>query len=209
MKKIAYFVSISATIYAIATIITAIGLLSFGIYKLYESNESKDDRRETKSWLKYHNYISPKIDSLIEVNPQLAIKNIDRLIDKYPDIYFLELQKGLAYYNIDSLELAIIEFKKSMTKSGNEYPIALGYIGRTLAKLERYEEAIEVFNKAVKENSVYIIDIAQVYEMKKEFKSAIKSYEFRLRILEKDNDEFYKSEMEQLKKKIDKLKKEK
>ena len=163
MKKFANFISILATISAISTVIAAVGLLGFGIYKLYESNESKEERTEVKRSLFYHNEIAPKIDSLIYANPQLAIKAIDKLINEYPEIYFLEMQKGIAYYQIDSLNLAIKELKISMNKSGYEFPIALGYIGKTLVKQKKFDEAIVEFKKAENQNSKYTLDIAETY----------------------------------------------
>ena len=103
------------------------------------------------------------------------------------------------------MEIAIKQFRKSMSKSGHEFPTALGHIGWTLVELERYDEAIVEFKKAAKQNSVYILDIAQVYELRNDFVNAQKYYELRLGVLEKDNDPYYKNEIEELKIKIEKL----
>lgn len=202
-KKIVYYISLIFLIGIAINIIFGIGAFGYGFSKLFESNEESE---KAKSSLHYHNDIAPKIDSLIEVNPQLAIKTIDKLIKEYPDIYFLELQKGIAYYKIDSLKLAIKEFEKSMNKSSNEYPRALGYIGWTLFKLEQFEEAIVKFEEAAKQNPIYILDIAEVYEMKKDWNSAVKYYQIRLDQIKSENDSYYDDEINELKTKIQELK---
>ncbi|MBG7612815.1 hypothetical protein IU405_11215 [Polaribacter sp. BAL334] len=206
MKKFANFISILATISAITTVIAAVGLLGFGIYNLYESNESKEERTQVKRSLFYHNEIAPKIDSLIYANPQLAIKAIDKLIYEYPEIYFLEMQKGIAYYQIDSLNLAIKEFKISMNKSGYEFPTALGYIGKTLVKQKKFDEAIVEFKKAENQNSKYTLDIAETYELRGDVENAIKYYEKRINAIK--SVEFYKEQVDLIRQRVEKLKEE-
>tara|TARA_B100000949_G_scaffold204681_1_gene194411 strand:- start:458 stop:1066 length:609 start_codon:yes stop_codon:yes gene_type:complete len=172
-------------------------LIAFGInyiasigLDIWFLNDHFDDKKEKLSsnftqeeleakW-KYNNYYEPKIDSLLETNPVIAIKYIDKLIKVYPKEYFLELSKGLAYYKIDSLELAIIEFRESMRKSGDEYPKALGYIGWTLSDLGRYDEAVFELKKAAKVNYDYNLDIAMVYEESGNLDSALYYYEKKL-----------------------------
>ena len=206
MKKLANLISKLASFYAIAIVITAIGLLCFGIYKLYESNESKDERREVKRSLFYHNEIAPKIDSLIYANPELAIKAIDKLINEYPKIHFLEIQKGVAYYQIDSFNLAIKEFKYSMKKVGYEFPKAQAYIGKALVKQKRFDEAIVEFKKAENQNSKYTVEIAETYELKGNLENAIKYYEKRINYIK--SKEFYKEEVALIKQRVERLKKE-
>ncbi|MFN0728573.1 tetratricopeptide repeat protein [Polaribacter gochangensis] len=203
-KKIVYFISLVFVIIIAVNIVSAVGVNIWALFKWQENDKIHESNLENQ---KYEDYFEPKIDSLIEIDPKNAIKYINKVIIKYPEIYFLELKKGIAYYKIDSMEIAIKQFRKSMSKSGHEFPTALGHIGWTLVELERYDEAIVEFKKAAKQNSVYILDIAQVYELRNDFVNAQKYYELRLGVLEKDNDPYYKNEIEELKIKIEKLKK--
>ena len=137
--------------------IATIGVNIWGFNNIQQTNERYKQfeipYEEYVAQQQYDEYYQPKIDSLLEANPKAAINYIDKVISKYPKEYFLELQKGVAYYKIDSFETANNQFKKSIDKKGREFPRAQGYFGWALAELGRYDEAIVELKKAAEVNS--------------------------------------------------------
>ena len=203
-KKLVYYIAIAFLVIVSINLLMGLFGVGYGVTKLFESNENSEI---VNSELNYHNDISPKIDSLIQVNPRLAIQNIDKFIKEYPTIYFLELQKGMAYYQLDSFELAIREFEKSMTKSGYEYPRALGYIGWTLIETGKFEEGIERLIKAAEQNSDYVRDIALAYYEQEDWENAILYYEKRLDYMTSQKDPYFRNEIKEVNRILTDLKK--
>ncbi|MBC72475.1 MAG: hypothetical protein CMH47_09410 [Muricauda sp.] len=180
-KKYIYYIAI---LFLAAFVLNSIGLFGLGFWGMSKQNEREAERRRNQipqeEWVaeqRYTDYYEPKIDSFLQANPSQAISYIDKVLKKYPEKDFLYIYKGMGFYKIDSFELAHKEFKKAMAKAGYESPAALGYSGWALAKMERYDEAISEFKKAVKTNSNYEYDLALVYEMKGDFQNAINYYE--------------------------------
>ncbi|EDM44611.1 hypothetical protein SCB49_13605 [unidentified eubacterium SCB49] len=191
--------------------IASVGVNIWGLNELQQINDRYEQSdisyEEYVAQQHYDEYYQPKIDSLLEANPKAAINYIDKVISKYPKEYFLELQKGVAYYKIDSFETANIQFKKSMDKNGREFPRALGYSGWALAELGRYDEAIIELKKAAEVNSDYIVDMAMVYEMKNDIPNAIKYYQLEIENMKNLNALRYYKDIEYLTKKVAELKK--
>ncbi|QAA82086.1 hypothetical protein EI546_10295 [Aequorivita sp. H23M31] len=209
-RKIVYII---ALVFLVAIGKNFIGLIGVNIWGY---NEIWQNKRSHQSDVPYEDYLAaeqyqycyqPKIDSLLEVNPKLAIQYIDKVMAIYPDEYFLELYQGIGYYKIDSFEIAYKKFQKSMKKNGKEYPRALQYSGWALVKLEMYDEALLEFRKASEYHSDYNFDMATVFELKKDLPNAIKYYRKEIEHLKKINALAYYKEITQLEKKIANLKK--
>ncbi|MDO1514580.1 tetratricopeptide repeat protein [Maribacter confluentis] len=190
-KKYVYYIVI---IFLIGIGLNYLGIFGLGIASMSEQHEREKRRKANQipqeQWVaeeQYTNFHEPKIDSLLKTNPSQAIIYIDQIIRKYPKKDFLNIYKGTGLYKLDSFELAHQEFKKAMEKAGYEYPTALGNSGWALAKMERYDEAIAEFKKAIKDNTDYIYDLALVYEMKGDFKSAIELYQEEIKRIETKN----------------------
>ena len=212
-RKYIYIIAVIFLIGFGINYIATIGINIWGFNKIQQTNERYKQfeipYEEYVAQQQYDEYYRPKIDSLLEVNPKAAIKYIDKVISKYPKEYFLELQKGVAYYKLDSFEIANEQFKKSMDKNGREFPRAQGYSGWALAELGRYDEAIVELKKAAEVNSDYIFDIATVYEMKNDIPNAIKYYEIEIENMKKYNALKYYKDIEELTKKVAELKNKK
>lgn len=180
-REHAYYMAAFLLIVIAINFIGAVGIEICGTIERNKINKEYKKYRVPNEVLiarqKYEQYYEPKIDSLLDSDPIKAIDFINHTIDLYPEKYILELYKGVAYYNIDSLNIALSQFKKSMEKGNYEFSRALGYSGWTLAELGRYDEAIEELNKAASINSDYYYDIASVYEMSGDSLNAIKYYE--------------------------------
>ncbi|WP_298507101.1 tetratricopeptide repeat protein [uncultured Maribacter sp.] len=188
-KKYVYYIVI---IFLIGIGLNYAGIFGIGIWAASEQSERDKKRKENqvplKHWIaeeQYTNYYKPKIDSLLSVNPSQAIKYIDRIIEKYPEKDFLNIYKGTGLYKLDSFKLAHREFKIAMEKAGYEYPTALGNSGWALAKMEKYDEAILEFKKAIESNGDYELDLAEIYELKGDFKKAIQCYKNKIHEIEK------------------------
>lgn len=157
----------------------------WGLSNIFEREEKyKQYQLTEEEWIakeRYENYYEPKIDSLLDTNPELAISFIDKTLKKYPNEYFLHVYKGIGLYAIDSFKLADLEFKKSMKIGGHEFPKALAYSGFALAELKNYEEAIVQLKKAADSNSDYNYDLGQVYELNENFSKAVKCYNFEIK----------------------------
>lgn len=181
MKK--KYISYVVILFLIGIALNYLGIFGLGIWGMSEQIERDKTYRENEvpleEWManeRYENLHRPKIDSLLKVNPSGAIDYVDTIMPDYPKEDFLHIYKGMGFYNLDSFELAHQEFEKAMEKSGYEYPTALGNSGWALAKMERYDEAIAQFKKAIQTNSGYEYDLAQVHEMMGDFKKAIAFY---------------------------------
>ena len=196
----------------IINFIGGIGVNIWGLSKIFERN--KKDSTSEKSYDEYiaeerlMYYYKPKVDSLINTDPRKAITYVDRLLIEYPNEYYLTLQKGLAYYEIDSLESALKYFEKSIEYNGREYPRALEYIGWTLAEQKKYDQAILKLKKAAKTNDSYNLDIAQLYELKEDKLIALQYYKKVLKSWEDSNMKFqWWKKIAELKEKIAELEK--
>ncbi|MEM9649903.1 MAG: tetratricopeptide repeat protein [Bacteroidota bacterium] len=181
MKK--KYISYVVILILIGIALNYLGIFGLGIWGMSEQIE-RDKRyrgnevplEELMANERYENLHKSTIDSLLKANPNEAIAYIDAIMPDYPEEDFLHIYKGKGFYSLDSFELAHGEFKKAMRKSGYEYPTALGNSGWALAKMERYDEAIAQFKKAIQTNSGYEYDLAQVYEMMGDFEKAITFY---------------------------------
>lgn len=190
-KKYVYYIVI---IFLVGIGLNYMGIFGLGIWAASEQNERDKKRKENQvpleDWIaeeQYTNYYKPKIDSLLNVNPSQAINYIDQIIKKYPEKHFLNIYKGTGLYKLDSFELAHREFKIAIEKAGYEYPTALGNSGWALARMQKYDEAIVEFKKAIKDNTDYEYDLAQVYEMKGDFQKAIDYYVKEIADTEKED----------------------
>ena len=188
-RKYIYYIAI---LFIVAFALNYIGLFGLGFLGMSKQNEREAERSRhqipQEEWIaeqRYTDYYKPKIDSLLQVDPSQAISYIDKVLKKYPEKDFLYIYKGMGFYKIDSFKLAYKEFKKGMVKAGYESPAALGYSGWALAKMERYDDAISEFEKAIKTNTSYEYDLALVYEMKGDFQNAINYYEKEINETEK------------------------
>ena len=210
-KKYVYILTLGILIVIGINFIGVIGVNIWGYNEIWQNNKhSKQFEIPYEEYLKeeqYQHYYRPKIDSLLEINPKMAIPFIEKVIEKYPSEYFLELYQGIGYYKIDSFEIAYNKFQKSMEKNGKEFPRALEYSGWALIKLERYDEALMEFNKASEYNSEFNFAIATVYELKEDFPNAIKYYRKEIEYLKKINALAYYKDIAELEKKIADLKK--
>ena len=192
MKK--KYVYIIAIIFLVGIGLNYLGVFGLGIWGMSEQSEREKRYRGNEipqeEWIaeeRYKNYYEPKVDSFLKANPSQAIIYIDQIIKKYPEKNFLNIYKGMGLYRLDSFELAHKEFKKAMKKAGYEYPTALGNSGWALAKMKRYDEAIYEFKKAIKDNSDYVYDLAEVYEIKGDFRNAIELYQKEIEKIETRN----------------------
>lgn len=79
-----------------------------------------------------------------------AIKYYDLILDIYPDNHFASYGKAKAHYYIGEYEDALEYFKKSIISGSNidNYPV-YEWIGHTLNCLERFDEAIWHYQKAI------------------------------------------------------------
>ena len=138
---------------------------------------------------KYRYVLSLKIDSLIYANnPGKALIYIDSILPNYKAEKHIHFQKGLSLTMIDSFELAIVSFDEALKLNHGTFLRALHYKYVCLLELERYDEALEVLQKAVKVNSDYKIEIAEVYELKKDYQSSLEYYKMMLDEWEKDEN---------------------
>ena len=205
-------IAIIFTAVILISIISAIGVNIWGFSKQieYDRKNSKTDQeiKEIVNKNKYDNYYEPIIDSLVYVNPKNALNYINKVIKLYPKESELEFYKGMAYYKIDSFNLAIVSFKKSMEMRGYNSPRNLNSIGWSYFYLENYEESLNYLKKASETNESYIYDIALFYELQEDYKNAIKYYKIVLKNMENSNMRinWYK-EISELQSKISKLEK--
>jgi tetratricopeptide (TPR) repeat protein len=190
-KKIVRNIAIILTVGIIISIISAIGVNIWGFSKQieYENKNSKTDEeiKEIVYNNKYDNYYEPIIDSLVYSDPKNALSYINKVIKLYPKKSELEYYNGIAYYQIDSFDLAITSFKKSMEMRGFNSPRNLNIIGWSYYYLEKYDESINYLKKASDTNESYLSDVALFYEMQSDYKSAIKYYKIVLENMENSN----------------------
>src|SRR5690606_12262983 len=131
-KTVKYIAIIFITSFIIS-VIGGIGLNIWGFSNIFEPNNSSNLTEEENQYYQkqkmLRDYYNPLIDSLLDVNPKIAIAYIDSVLVRYPSEYKMVLKQGVGYYKIDSLEKAIIFYQKAMEMRGEEYPQALQYIG--------------------------------------------------------------------------------
>src|SRR6266542_2100216 len=77
-----------------------------------------------------------------------AIKMFDKAIQKNPKLKEAFIQRGLCYENIQQDSLAINDYKKLLSFDPNN-ATAFYYIGLCKYRQNKFEEAIEYYNKAL------------------------------------------------------------
>ncbi|HBF87876.1 MAG TPA: hypothetical protein DDX39_04460 [Bacteroidales bacterium] len=82
--------------------------------------------------LTYQNYLEKKWDSIIETGNKAISQNID--------YYYLRIRLGIAYYETQQYEKAIVNFEKSLEFNSND-ALANEYIWYSYLFLGQYEEA--------------------------------------------------------------------
>ena len=126
---------------------------------------------------KYRYVLSSEIDKLIQSeNPKKALFYIDSILPQYENEKNIHFQKGLSLAMIDSFKLAIKSFDKSLNLSKNSYLSAFQYKYICQVELKQYDDALKTLDKAVILNPDYKLDIAEVYELKGDYKNSIKYY---------------------------------
>jgi len=95
-----------------------------------------------------------------------------------------------------------------MLFSGYESPRILSDIGLIYLKQKENEEALKYFKKAAEINEDYYIDVAEFYEIQRDYPNAIKHYNIVLENWENSNMQLaWFKEIQNLKKKISDLEK--
>lgn len=206
-----------AIIFIAAFVISAIGGIGLNIWEFSNILETNNNSNYTEEeYQKYEkakmlrDHYNPMVDSLLDVNPRVAIAYIDSVLTIYPSEYKMFLKQGVGFYRIDSLDKAITLFKKAMEVRGEEFPEALHYIGWTLTDLKNYDEAIAQFNKAATISNRHVNDyyIAEIYELKGDTIESLKYYKLFLSSLESLNSNLqYWEEIRDVKVKISQLNK--
>lgn len=136
------------------------------------------EKREQALKAKYEleNYHLPKIDSLLDSEPKKAISYSKNLLEStYPKNGELYSMIAYGYIEIDSFKLSSKYFSASMTY-GLRGPKSLSAIAYCQVQLENYDEAIRHLKEATSINRDYKIQLAEVYEMKEDWKNAGKYY---------------------------------
>ena len=167
-KKIVKYIAIFFIGSFFINMIAGIGINTWFISDIFKKKESYNvdpmfEEKRIKSDI-LHKIYYPKIDSLIEVNPEVAILYLEKIIPNYPGIPSLILKKGIAYHKIDSLKHAIIEFEKCKNMVDYPYRIAIEYKVDCLLKQDKNEEAINELLETAELDSNYLYDIAILYE---------------------------------------------
>ena len=90
---------------------------------------------------------------LIEKNYEKAIKEFDRVIEIKPDFWQAINNKGLAYFELDRIDLSIISFKKAIDLEENAEPL-LGLAA--CLKSQNIDEAILLTKKALIKEPKYV-----------------------------------------------------
>ncbi len=162
-----------------------------------ETDPSTGEKYTHERKLRY--VLLPEIDSLIySDNPKKAMELIDSIIPEYQNNKGLYFNKGLSLAMMDSFELAITYFdktifindsiEKSRNKKGFHYINSLHYKYECFVALENYNEAIVVLKKLIDLNPDYNNEIAHVYELKKDYKKSIKHFRLIKEEYEKSED---------------------
>lgn len=210
--KIVKYIAILFIVGFALNFIGGIGLNIWGVSEQIELNEKHSNSEEGISEImagkRLREIYLPKIDSLVSVNPEMAIPYIDKVLTEYPKNSELIFYKGVAYNKMDSFTLAIESFKKSMAISGYENPRALGNIGWTYFKQNNFDDALEYLIKASNSDKDYFREIALFYELREDYPNAVEYYKIVLEDWENSNRRLSLfKEIRDLKKKISTLEK--
>ncbi len=176
--------------------------------RIEDENIDPTTGEEYSTERKLDHFYKPRIRRLIQNNPNKALKYIDSIIELYPESNFLHFDKAMAFYEIDSFQKAIKEFDKVIKYENEPHITSLIYKNDCLIQLNRYDESIDILFKLVEFNENYYVEIAQVYEWKKDYSNSIKNYKKVLSIWENSEDKDRLSiEIKNVKEKIEKLEK--
>ncbi|GAB5523030.1 MAG: hypothetical protein Roseis2KO_09020 [Roseivirga sp.] len=151
----------------------------------------------------------PRADSLINANPILAVAYIQEVFKEFPENPNLFKSLGLAYYQMDSLELAIRQFELSLKYSSRDDENVLVYLGACKIESGDVEGSIRYLDRAAMLHWEYKYDLGYAYELLKDQVNAEKYYAQYLETLEKLNPLIIgDANFKKLKTKVARMKKE-
>ncbi|WP_176223822.1 putative signal transducing protein [Marivirga sericea] len=139
-----------------------------------EKQQMAQQREEERMEHLLYDYHYPKVDSLLESNPQQAINYSKRLLrTDYPKNAQLYSDIGYGYIALDSFDLAIRYMKasKSYGYSREDRSSAIAYCH---IQLKEYEEAIELYKERASSNYKAYLAVSDVYLLQKDYKNAAK-----------------------------------
>ena len=210
VKKIAYCGVAIFVIYLLSMVLINYNAMSFQQNlerERIKNSISGDELIEWKKNQKFNFYYLPLIDSLINANPSSAVTFIDDVSRIYPNENILRTKKGISLFRLDSFDLAINEFNKSVDGLDREQPSVRAYLAWSYGNLDDYPQAIMQMERAVQNSTdiTYQLDLAYLYEETENYQKALEQHKLVLAELEKRNVIEVWKEIETLKLKIDEL----